>query len=397
MGKRRKVLMLVENVPAPADRRVWPEALVLRAQGYQVSIISPKGKHDHREAYICLEDIHIYRYHLPEFEQKYLGHLVEYSVSLLMTFYLSLKVLAQRGFDIIHTANPPDTFFLLGLFYRLFGKKFVFDQHDISPELFQVIFKKRAQWLYKIMLLLEKWSYQAAHLVITTNESQKQRAIARGHCRADRVFVVRNGPDLREWKPVQPDPQIKGTRPFLLGYIGLMSVQDGVEYTLYALEELVHKRGRRDISLMLIGRGSSLAVLQRLAKKLDLEEYVTFTGLVPREEVPRYLASIDVGLIPDPQNGVNEYSTMLKTMDYMAASKPIVAFDLVETRFTAQEAALYASPNLAEDLANNIEILLADEELRTRLGQFGRKRLEEALSWEHTSQNLVSAYTTLLP
>ncbi len=395
MAKIQKVLMLVENVPAPADRRVWPEALVLRDHGYQVSIISPKGATNQQESHICIDGIHIYRYHLPAIEKKYIGHILEYSVALLMTFCLSVKVLFQRGFDVVHTANPPDIFFLIGLFYRLLGKKFVFDQHDLSPELFQVIFQKRAHWLYTVMRFFEKWSYKTASVVITTNESQKRLAIERGGCRPERVFVARNGPTLEEWQPLQPDPALKGDRPFLLGYIGLMSVQDGVEYTLYALHELVHKRGRQDISLMLIGRGSSFPALQKLAHELEIDAYANFTGLVPREEVPRYLATIDIGLIPDPQNGVNEFSTMLKTMDYMAAGKPILAFDLAETRCTAQEAALYAQPNLVEDFADKLELLLADEELRARMGDYGRRRVEEELSWEHTSKNLVHAYTAL--
>lgn len=397
MTKTRKVLLLVENVPAPADRRVWPEALVLRDNGYQVSVISPKGTTNQRESYIYHEGIHIYRYRLPAIERKYIGHMVEYSVALLMTFFLSVKILFQRGFDVIHTANPPDIFFLIGLFYRLLGKKFVFDQHDLSPELFQVIFKKRAQWLYKLMRFFEKCSYRVANVVITTNESQKRFAIERGRCRPERVFVVRNGPNLSQWKAVQPDLQLKGGRPFLLGYLGIMGVQDGVEYTLYALHELIYKRGRQDISLVLIGEGSSFNALRNLAGALKIDEYTNFTGLVPRNEIPRYLAAIDIGLIPDPQNGVNEFSTMLKTMDYMAARKPILAFDLAETRFTAQEAALYAKPNIIEDFADKIEQLLADEELRTRLGEFGRRRLEEELSWEHTSKNLVYAYQALFP
>ncbi|MEO7020956.1 MAG: glycosyltransferase family 4 protein [Ktedonobacteraceae bacterium] len=397
MAKTRKVLMLVENVPAPADRRVWPEAIVLRDNGYQVSIISPKGTTNQHESYICIDGIHIYRYRLPTLEKKYIGHIVEYSVALLMTFCLSIKVFFQRGFDVIHTANPPDIFFLIGLFYRLLGKKFVFDQHDLSPELFQVIFKKRAQWLYKVMRFFEKCSYKVANVVITSNESQKRFAIERGHCQPGRVFVVRNGPNLQEWKAVEPNLQLKDGRPFLLGYIGIMGVQDGVEYTLYALHELIYKRGRQDVSLALIGQGSSFKTLRSLACELKIDAYTHFTGIVPHEEVPRYLAAIDIGLIPDPQNGVNEFSTMLKTMDYMAARKPILAFDLAETRFTAQEAALYAKPNVIEDFADKIEQLLADEEMRTRLGEFGRRRLEEELSWEHTSKNLMYAYNMLFP
>lgn len=395
MVKTHRVLMLVENIPAPLDRRVWPEANVLRDNGYQVSIISPKGATDHRESYTCIDNIHIYRYHLPVIEQKYISHIVEYSVALLMTFWLSLKVLFRHGFDAIHAANPPDIFFIIGLFYRLLGKKFIFDQHDLTPELFQVIFKKRAKLMYRVMRFLEMCSYKVADLVITTNESQKRFAIERGHCRPDRVFVVRNGPNMKQWKAVQPDPQLKAGRPFLLGYVGVMGVQDGVEYTIYALRELVYEQSRRDISLVLLGDGSNLCVLRTLASELQLDAYINFTGWVSDEEVVRYLSTVDIGLVPDPQNGLNEFSTMLKTMDYMASGKPVVAFDLEETRFTAQEAALYARPNLIEDFADKIEMLLADEKLQLKMGQFGRRRLEEELSWEHTSKNLICAYEVL--
>ena len=399
MTKIRKVLMLVENCPAPADHRIWPEAIVLRDSGYQVSIISPKGAEDQRESYTCIDNIHIYRYHLPVIEQKYVGYVVEYGVALFLTFCLSVKVLFQRGFDVIHTANPPDIFFIIGLFYRLLGKKFVFDQHDLSPEMFQIIFKKRAKLMYTVMRFLERCSYRVAAVVITTNESQKRFAIERGHCPPDRVFVVRNGPGTTAGRSntVVPDTSLKAGRPFLLGYVGVMGVQDGVEYTLYALGELVHKRGRRDVSLVLLGDGSNFPVLRALASELRLDEYVNFTGFVSRDEVARYLSVADVGLVPDPQNGLNEYSTMLKTMDYMALGKPVVAFDLTETRFTAQDAALYARPNLVGDFADKIEALLDDEGLRIKMGQIGRRRVQEELSWENTSKNLACAYGVLLP
>ena len=397
MTKKGKVLMLVENCPAPADHRIWPEAILLRDSGYQVSIISPKGTTDQRESYTCIDSIHIYRYHLPVIEQKYVGYVVEYGVALFLTFCLSWKVLFQRGFDVIHTANPPDIFFIIGLFYRLLGKKFVFDQHDLSPEMFQIIFKKRAKWMYGVMHFLERCSYRAAAVVITTNESQKRFAVERGHCRPDRVFVVRNGPGpmTKKSNTAMADTSLKAGRPFLLGYVGIMGVQDGVEYALYALGELVHKRGRQDVSLVLVGDGSNFPALRALASELQLDVYVNFTGLVSRDEVLRYLSVADVGLIPDPQNGLNEYSTMLKAMDYMALAKPIVAFDLMETRFTAQDAALYARPNLVGDFADKIEALLDDEELRIKMGQIGRRRVEEELSWEITSKNLATAYRVL--
>jgi glycosyltransferase involved in cell wall biosynthesis len=397
MTKARKVLMLVENVPAPADRRVWPEAIALRDHGYQISIISPKGTFEHQESYSCIEGIHIYRYRIPAIGRKYIAYIIEYSIAIFMTFLLSFKVWFRHGFDVIHAANPPDLFFVIGLFYRLFDKKFIFDQHDLAPELFQVKFERNIKPLRKFLLFLEKCSYRTAHLVITSNLSQKKFAIERGHCHPDKVYVVRNGPDLDHLRLVAPEPDLKNGRPYLLAYVGVMDIQDGVEYCLFALRDLVYKRGRRDVSLILVGGGSNLPILQTLAHELQLEEYVNFTGWTRPEDVARYLTVADVGLVPDPQNGLNEHSTMIKTMEYMALGKPVVAFDLAETSFSAQDAALYARPNLVEDFANKIEELLANEELRLRMGASGRRRVEEALSWNETQKNLLLAYKALSP
>jgi glycosyltransferase involved in cell wall biosynthesis len=399
MTKTPKILMIVENLPAPLDRRVWPEAITLRDSGYQVSVISPRGSTDCRESYDCVENIHIYRYSIPTARYRYLAYAMEYGVALLMTFWLSLKVLFRHGFDVIHVANPPDIFFVIGLFYRPFGKKFVFDQHDLSPELFKVIFNKRSKFIYDVMRFFEKSSYQVADLVITTNESQKKFAIERGRCRAERVYVVRNSSHVAQSRVALPAGKLNSGSgsPYLLGYVGIMGIQDGVAYTLYTLNELVNKRGRRDVSLVLIGDGADLSSLQNLAHELNLDQSVNFTGWLSQEKMIHHLSTIDIGLVPDPQNGLNEFSTMLKTMDYMAMGKPMVGFDLAETRSTALDAALYATPNLAEDFANKIEALLDDEELRIKMGQFGRRRFEEELTWAHTSKNLLSAYQVLFP
>lgn len=397
MASVKKVLMLVENQPAPADRRVWPEALTLRDHGFQVSIISPKGTTKDRESYICIDGIHIYRYQLPRTGHKYTAYFAEYGVALLMTFCLSLKVLFRHGFDVIHAANPPDMFFEIGLFYRLLGKKMIFDQHDLSPEMFQVIYKDHLKLLHKALLFMERWSYRTAHLVITTNMSQKQFAMARGGCGISKVFIVRNGPDVKRLIMPPLEPELKHGRRYLLAYVGVMAVQDGVEYTLYALHELVHKRGRQDVSLVLMGDGDSAPMLHRLAHQLELDEYVNFTGWTENKDVQRYLAAADVGLSPDPQNGLNEYCTMIKTMEYMALGKPVVAFDLVETHFSAQDGALYAIPNVVEDFADKIESLLDNDELRFKMGAIGRKRIEEELNWDRSAKNLLLAYEALFP
>jgi glycosyltransferase involved in cell wall biosynthesis len=396
MAKKLRILMLVENAPAPADSRLWPEAIALRDQGFQVSVISSKGPGKYSEPHVYIEDIHIYRYGLPESKNHPLHYFLEYGVAMIMTFYLSLKVLFRHGFDVIHTANPPDLFFIIGLFYRLFGKKFVYDQHDIAPEVFQVKFNGRMKLVRRLLIFLEWCSYQTADVVIVVNESLKKIAITRGRCSADKVFVVRNGSKLDLTKPVTAvDPELKRGRRYLMLYIGLMEIQDGIEYALYALHELVHKRNRQDVSMTLIGVGDYLPTLRMLAHDLQLDDYITFTGWVESRDVPGYLAVADIGLAPDPQNGMNEYASTIKTMEYMAMSKPIVAFDLAETRFSAQDAALYAVPNLVEDFANKIEILLGNEALRLAMGASGRKRMEEELGWNHAKKNLFHAYETL--
>ena len=399
MAKTLKILMLVENASWPGDQRVKNEAAALCDCGFQVCIICPKTPTgtQHQESYICIDNIHIYRYRLPTISNKYVAYSLEYSLALIKTFWISLKVLFRHGFDVIHAANPPDLFFTIGLFYRLIGKKFVFDQHDLAPELFKVKFKNHIEPLYKLHLFLERCSYRAADIVIVTNLSQRQKAIERGRCPASEVVVVRNGPDLERIKLVSPELELKRGRRYLLAFVGEMAVQDGVDHILYALNELVHKRGRQDVSLVLMGDGQHALELHELAHQLQLDDYVNFTGWAKSEDLVRYLTVADVGLLPDPQNGLNEFSTMVKTMEYMAMGKPIVSFDLAETRYSAQEAALYAIPNVVEDFADKIEVLLNDEELRLKMGTIGRKRVLEELSWHQTKKNLLFAYKLLFP
>jgi len=397
MGKTAKILMLVENCPGPRDNRVWAEAIALRDYGFQVSIIGPKGTKGHRESYICLEGIHVYQYRVPTSANKYITYIAEYSVAMLMTFWLSFKVLFRHGFDVIHAANPPDLFFMIGLFYRLLGKKFVFDQHDLSPEIFQVKYNGRMRSHHKLLLFLEWCSYRTAHLIITPNLAVKHFAIERGRFDASRVFAVRNVPALERIKPVTPEPELKKGRRYLLAFVGSMEVQDGVENILYALHNLIYKRGRQDVSLVLMGGGGHASALRALAQELALDEFVHFTGWIEAKDIVRYLTVADMGLTPEPANGLNEYCTMVKTMEYMALEKPVVAFDLVETHLTAQDAALYAIPNRVEDFASKIATLLDDEQLRVKMGTIGRKRIEEDLNWDHDKRNFLLAYKMLFP
>jgi glycosyltransferase involved in cell wall biosynthesis len=395
MCKTAKILMLVENCAGPSDNRVWAEAIALRDYGFQVSLIGPKGTEKYRESYLYLEGIHVYQYRGLPSANKSITYIAEYAVAMLMTFWLSLKVLFHHGFDVIHAANPPDVFFMIGLFYRLLGKKFVFDQHDLSAEVFQVKFNGRGRWLHKLLLFLEWCSYRTAHLVITPNLAVKRFAIERGHLDANRVFVVRNVPALDRIKPVTPEPELKRGRRYLLAFVGAMEVQDGVENILYALHNLVYKQGRRDVSVVMMGEGGHAPTLRALAHELGLDEFVHFTGWLEAKDIVRYLTVADVGLAPEPANGLNEYCTLVKTMEYMALAKPVVAFDLAETRLTAQDAALYAIPNLVEDFASKIATLLDDQQLRSKMGAIGQKRIEEELNWDHDKRNLLLAYKML--
>ena len=396
LARVHKILMLIENASVPLDNRVWAEAVALREHGFEVSIVGPKGPSMDKEPYICIEGIHVYRYGLPAVGSSAISYILEYGITLLMSSVLSFWVWVRHGFDVIHAANPPDLFFLLGLFYRLFGKRFVYDQHDLAPEMLRVKFGDSMWPLYRLLLFFEWCSYRTADIVITPNFAVKRFAVERGRFPADKVFVVYNGPDLKRIRKVLPEPELKAGRPFLLAYVGAIEVQDGVEHTLYALDDLVHKRGRQDASLVLIGDGGYLPALRTLSHELQLDEYVHFTGWLVAEDVVRYLTVADVGLTPEPANGLNEYCTMVKTMEYMALEKPVVAFDLAETRLSAQDAVLYATPNEAVDFASKVETLLDDEALRRTMGAIGRKRIEEELSWDHAKKNLVRAYKELV-
>ncbi|HEX4207422.1 MAG TPA: glycosyltransferase family 4 protein [Ktedonobacteraceae bacterium] len=400
MRKNRKVLkilMIVENMSVPADPRVWREAQTLHQFGFQVCIICPRGEQCDQALYECLSGIHIYRYPPCTATGKASDYIKEFAIAVFQTFILSLKIWQKHGFDIMHAANPPDLFFLLGLFYRPLGKKFIFDQHDLSPEVFRVRFHGRMRPLYTLMKLLERCSYRTAHVVITTNESHKRMATQRGHCSPDKVVVVRNGPELSKFHIPPAEAALKQGKRYLLAYIGVMGAQDGVEYTLHALHRLVYERGRQDVALVLMGNGDQLHYLKEAVNELRLHEYVKFTGWLTKKDMLSYLSVADIGLSPDPSNVLNDTCTMLKTMEYMAMSKPVVAFDLPETRYSAQEAALYATPNSVEDFTNKIELLLEHADLRRQLGAFGRQRIEKELCWERTKMQLLHAYQKLFP
>lgn len=392
--RSRRVLILVENLPSPFDRRVWQEATTLYANGYSVSIVCPTGK-GYESTYECVDNIHIYRYQLPTEGKGVFGYLAEYSAALLHSFRLALKVHREQGVDVIHACNPPDLLFIVALYFkRRFGTKFLFDHHDINPELYEAKFGRR-DLFWRLMLLLERRTFLAADVSIATNESYRQIAINRGGMPTDRVFVVRSGPKLDRLRIVPPKPELKNGRSFLVGYVGVMGEQEGIEHLLQAASYIVNDFGRHDVQFGLVGGGTSFTTMVQLARNLHIADYVTFTGRVPDEVLLDVLNTADLCVNPDVHNEMNDKSTMNKIMEYMALGKPIVQYDLTEGRFSAGAASLYAKKNDPYDFACKIVSLLDDPRRRQIMGEFGRRRIENELEWRFESPKLLAAYDAL--
>ena len=390
-GKR--VLILVENLPSPFDRRVWQEATTLRGAGYEVSIICPTGKGCEKKLE-AIDGIDIWRYDLPAEGEGALGYLVEYCAALAFTFFLSVKVLFRKNFDIVHACNPPDLFFLIGGFYKLLGKKFLFDHHDANPELYEAKFGRR-DFFWKLMVLLEKLTFRAADVSIATNASYRRIAIERGGMDPAKVFVVRSGPSLERMKILPERNELRSGRKYLVGYVGVMGRQEGIDLLLQSIHYLVKSEKRKDIHFGLVGGGTSLEEMRDLAVALGVDDYVTFTGRVPDAELLAMLNTADVCVNPDVANDMNDISTMNKIMEYMALGKPIVQFDLTEGRFSAQGASLYAKRNDPVDFALKILELIEDADKRKAMGALGRRRVMEELEWRYEAPKLLAAYDAL--
>jgi len=389
----RRVLIIVENLPSPFDRRVWQEATTLHQNGYEVSIICPTGKGYEKKSEV-IDGIHIYRHNLPLEAEGALGYLYEYSAALFWEFVLAWKVLLTRGFDVIHACNPPDNIFIVGGFFRLLGKKFLFDHHDINPELYEAKFGRR-DFFYKVMLAWERMTFRLAKVSIATNESYRKIAIERGGMDPEKVFVVRSGPMLDRLKTLPPVESLKKGREHLVGYVGVMGAQAGIDCLLRSICYIVKDMGRQDIQFGLVGGGTSLDEMQAYAGELGVAEYTTFTGRVSDKELLEMLNTADVCVNPDVANEMNDKSTMNKIMEYMALGKPIVQFDLTEGRFSAQEASLYAARNDEIDFAEKIIELLDNPDLRESMGVSGKRRIEEELEWKYEVPKLLRAYETL--
>ena len=385
-----KVLIIVENLPVPFDSRVWKEAIALKENGYQVCVLSPRGK-GYEKTYELLDGVHIYRHPMPSEGHAMWSYIWEYGCALFWEFLFAWWIFLTIGFHVIQGCNPPDDIFLVALPFRIFGVKYIFDHHDANPELYLSKYERKGI-LYRVQVMLEKLTYRFSDVVMATNGSYRNLALSRGGLSADDVFIVRNGPDLDRCHTVISDRDLKYGKDYLVGYVGTMSIQEGLDILLRVALQ-IKTMGRNDVHFTCVGGGPGLAGLCKMVKDMGLEGTVNFTGRVPDEELLQVLSAADVCVNPDKPCEMNDISTMIKIMEYMALGKPIVQFDLKEGRFSAGAASLYASQeNMIEDFAAKIIWLLDHSGERTMMGEIGRKRVEAELAWKYSVPHLLAAY-----
>jgi glycosyltransferase involved in cell wall biosynthesis len=389
------VLIIVENLTVPLDRRVWQEATTLRDAGYTVSVVCPQGG-SYTAAYEQIDDIHIFRHPLPLEADGALGYLIEYSWALAWEFLLAWRAYFKVGFDVIQACNPPDTIFLIaGFFKAVLGTRFIFDHHDINPELYEAKFGKRGIF-HRLLLTFERWTFRTADVAIATNDTFKRIAVERGGMHRDRVFVVRSIPDVSRFRRREPNAHLRNGRRHVVGYVGIMGNQDGVDLLVDAMDHLVNGCGRRDIQCVIVGSGTALDGLKAQARGKGLDAYVTFTGFMSGEPLLRALSTFDIGVIPDPKNCYNDKISMNKHFEYMSLGIPFVSYDLDEGRKISGDTAVYAENNCPLSLADRMATLIDDRDQRTRLAEQGKARASTLLRWETERANLLAAYDMAL-
>lgn len=388
----RRVLIIVQNLPVPFDRRVWLEATTLRRAGYQVTCICPKAK-GYDAGREEIEGVDIRRYTLPGEAAGALGFAFEFLWCFLRTALLTLRVGLGRGFDVVHICNPPETYFPLAWAAKAFGKRVVFDHHDLSPEMYDAKFGADGSRLVRrVLQRFERETFRSADVVLATNESHRAIAVERGGMDPDDVFIVRSGPDLRRLQAVEPVPGWRRGKRHLITYLGEMCEQDGVDHLIRAVAELRDAHGRTDFHCVLVGGGPHQPAIRDYATEVGVDDLVTFTGRVSDEQLCEILSSADIGIDPDPLTPWSDRSTMNKIMEYMYFGLPVVSYELTEAKVSAADAAVYATPNDEAALAKEIDALLDDPERRAAMGATGRRRIEEQLSWEHSVPALLAAY-----
>ena len=393
-GAKRRVVIVVENLSVPFDRRVWRECNALREAGYQVTTISPMGTDADKTWHDSIDGVSIYRYPIPQSDGGFVSYLLEYGVAVLMSFWLLGVVLFREGFDVIQICNPPDLLILSALPFKLLGKKIIFDQHDLSPEIYEVqkgaVDKHGA--VIRALLAFEKLTYKLSDVVMVVNESCREIAVARGEKKDQDVFVVRNGPSLRNIAGAQPNIALKNGQKYLLSYVGMMGPQEGIDILLRAIRGLAAVHGRNDFHVRIMGGGTVLEQMKQYAAELGIAGNVTFTGPVDYPHVMEGIASADLCLCPDPKTPLSDKCSLVKAIEYMSVGRAFIAFDLKEVHQMAGTAGSYAQPNDEADFARKVHELLNDPELRNAMGKIGRERVLKTLTWEHSKESLFAAY-----
>jgi glycosyltransferase involved in cell wall biosynthesis len=390
-----RILIIVQNLPVPFDRRVWLESRTLTTAGYQVAVVCPKGPGD--PSYQVIDGVQIYKYRPYSPGGGAATYIAEYAYSFAATLLLSLKAARGGRFGVVQSCNPPDIFWPIGLLFKfVHGSRFVFDHHDLCPETFESRFPDGPPLLYRGLRFLERCTTRFADHVVSTNESYRSLVMDRDGVKPDRVTVVRTGPDPDKMKAVEPVPAMRRGRAHLAAYIGVMGPQDGVDNVIKMADYVVNKLQRTDIAFTLIGSGDCFDELVAMRDELKLGDFVEFTGRAPDETVRSVLSTADIGLSPDPRNPLNDVSTMNKTMEYMAFGLPVLAFDLRETRASAEEAGVYATPNDVDEMSRLLVELIDDAPRRRGMGLAGRRRIEEKLAWGHQAPRYLSVFDRLL-
>jgi glycosyltransferase involved in cell wall biosynthesis len=387
-----RVLILVQNEPVPSDRHVWNQCRALVGRGYDVTVICPKGQDRDKGAFEELDGVAIHRYDARHADGGPIGFAIEYASALWHMRRLARRLARERPFDLVHACSPPDFLLLAMLSLRRRGARFVFDHHDLTPELYASRFGGEGGLMHRATLVAEQVAFRLADVVLSVNESYRRIAIERGRRSPDDVAVVRTGPDLTRFTPTPPDPRLKQGRAHLLSYVGVMGPQDGVDQALRALAALRERRD--DWRAIFMGSGEVLEEMRALADELGIGDVVEFTGWVEHDFIRRVLSTSDVCLAPDPKNPLNDVSSMVKISEYMAMSKPMVSFDLKESRAAAGDAALFAAD--VDGFAALIDELLDDPARRETMGAAGRVRAEATLAWEHQERALLAAYERAL-
>lgn len=387
-----RIVMLLANCTYPEDGRARREAGTLVEAGYAVTVICPRGPGQPRHD--TVGGVRVRRYRLPT-PPGAVGYVVEHVWAVLASLVLSLRLARGEGFDVVHAHNPPDLLVLVGAVHQRLGRRFVYDHHDLAPDLYLARFGERSsRRVHRALRWLEAWCCRAADHVIASNESYAEVERSRHGVPDDRITVVRNGPELARLRPQPPDPDLRAGADLVVTFVGVIGPQDGVDHLLRAVAAL--DPARRGVRCLIVGDGDAVPGLRRLAAHLGLGDAVTFVGTVPFDDVARYIASADICVEPAPSNPYNERSTMIKIMEYLALERPVVAFDLAENRRTAGDCALYARANDDASLAEMLAVLADDPALRQRLGRAGRQRMEEEFAWHLIAPRLVRAYDSIL-